>query len=113
MSLGSESVRAPRAARRPLTARRLKEWLVFLAFVAPNVILIVAFTYRPLIVNVYYSTLNWTLGSLTATKVGFGNYLDFFSDGEASSVLLTTAVFTVCGAPATCRSASPPTPRRC
>ncbi|MEP9382540.1 sugar ABC transporter permease [Nocardioides sp. KR10-350] len=82
--------------RRRVTPRRLREWLVFLAFVAPNVALIVAFTYRPLIVNVYYSTLNWTLGSPTAIKVGLQNYRDFFASGEAKTVLITTVVFTVC-----------------
>lgn len=79
-----------------MTPRRLREWLTFLAFVAPNVILIIAFTYRPLFVNVYYSTLNWTLGSPTAVKVGLQNYRDFFASGEAATVLVTTVIFTVC-----------------
>ncbi|MFE3997598.1 carbohydrate ABC transporter permease [Nocardioides sp. YIM B13467] len=62
---------------------------------APNVALIAVFTYRPLFQNIYYSTLNWTLGSKFATPVGLGNYRDFFTSGEASKVLTTTAIFTV------------------
>ncbi|HEY9252841.1 MAG TPA: sugar ABC transporter permease [Nocardioides sp.] len=62
---------------------------------APNVVLIAVFTYRPLFQNIYYSTLNWTLGSKFATPVGLGNYRDFFTSGEASKVLTTTAIFTV------------------
>ncbi|MEU6133768.1 sugar ABC transporter permease [Nocardioides sp. NPDC047086] len=81
--------------RQALSGRRLREWLIFLAFVAPNVALIVVFTYRPLFQNIYYSTLNWTLGSKFATPVGLGNYRDFFTSGEASKVLSTTAIFTV------------------
>lgn len=73
----------------------MREWLIFLAFVAPNVALIAVFTYRPLFQNIYYSTLNWTLGSKFATPVGLGNYRDFFTSGEASKVLTTTAIFTV------------------
>ncbi len=61
----------------------------------PNLVLIGAFTYRPLIMNIYYSTLNWTLGSATATVVGLGNYVRFFSSDAAGTVLTTTAVFAV------------------
>ncbi len=68
---------------------------MFLAFAAPNVALIVIFTYRPLILNIYYSTLNWTLGAPTAQAVGLRNYVTFFTSSEARQVLTTTAVFTV------------------
>lgn len=61
----------------------------------PNVALIAVFIYRPLFQNIYYSTLNWTLGSKFATPVGLGNYREFFVSGEASEVLTTTAIFTV------------------
>jgi ABC-type Fe3+ transport system permease subunit len=86
---------APVRPRRRPTARAVREALVFLAFVLPNVALIVLFTYRPLIQNIYYSTLDWTLGAPTARKIGLGNYREFFGSPEARSVLGTTAVFTV------------------
>jgi sn-glycerol 3-phosphate transport system permease protein len=68
---------------------------VFLAFATPNLLLIVFFTYRPLFSNIYYSTLNWTLGSPYATPIGLGNYQEFFSSPDTGRILTTTAVFTV------------------
>jgi sn-glycerol 3-phosphate transport system permease protein len=88
--------RATAPRRRHWASRRnRRDYLVFLAFAAPNLLLIAAFTYRPLFSNMYYSTLNWTLGAPVATPVGFGNYVEFFSSPRTQDVLLTTAVFTV------------------
>ncbi|NUU30373.1 sugar ABC transporter permease [Arthrobacter sp. C9C5] len=61
----------------------------------PNLALIAVFTYLPLINNIYYSTLDWTLGSASATVVGFDNYINFFTSADAPKVLGTTAFFTV------------------
>ena len=68
---------------------------MFLAFAAPNIALIVAFSYRPVLSNVFYSTLNWTLGAATATSVGIDNYVRFFTSSDAADILWVTAVFTV------------------
>jgi len=68
---------------------------LFLAFAAPNILLIAIFTYRPLLANLNYSTLDWTLGAEEATRVGFRNYAEFFTSGDAPVVLRTTAVFTL------------------
>jgi sn-glycerol 3-phosphate transport system permease protein len=88
---------APRALarRRGLSARNRRDYLVFLAFATPNLLLIALFTYRPLLSNIYYSTLNWTLGAKVATPVGLGNYREFFSSPDTGRILTTTAVFTV------------------
>src|SRR3954463_12339241 len=78
-------------------ARRRRSWrdaAVFVLLAAPNLALIAMFTYRPLVLNVYYSTLDWTLGSSTARAVGFDNYVRFFQSPDAGRVFLTTAVFT-------------------
>lgn len=91
MSSASTGVRAPR--RRP-SRRRIREALLFVAFVLPNAALIAVFTYRPLILNVWYSLLDWTLGSRTASFVGLGNYREFFTR-DATGVLGTTLVFTL------------------
>jgi sn-glycerol 3-phosphate transport system permease protein len=61
----------------------------------PNLVLIAVFTYRPLIANIQYSMLDWTLGASTARVVGLDNYVEFFTGGDAPRVLGTTAVFTV------------------
>lgn len=86
---------SPSAPPRPRRSRRTREYLIFLAFAGPNLLLIALFTYRPLLSNVYYSTLDWNLGSRTATPVGFGNYLRWFHDPTSLEVLRVTAVFTV------------------
>ena len=90
----------PRPPRPGMDARRWnkrsqREALVFIAFAAPNVLLILLFTYRPLVTNIYYSTLDWTLGAANATSVGLGNYVEFFNSPDASTVLGVTAIFTV------------------
>jgi sn-glycerol 3-phosphate transport system permease protein len=83
-----------RDLRRTFRRHRL-EYLIFLALAAPNLILIALFVYRPLILNIYYSTLNWNLGASTARVVGFGNYVEWFSDPHSWTVLRVTAIFTI------------------
>ncbi|AFR29958.1 sugar ABC transporter permease [Arthrobacter sp. Rue61a] len=81
--------------RKRWSARSRREFLVFLAMALPNLVLIGTFTYWPLINNIYYSTLDWTLGSASATVVGLQNYVTFFTGEDASKVLGTTAIFTL------------------
>jgi len=77
------------------SARTRRDFIVFLALALPNLALIAVFTYLPLINNIYYSTLDWTLGSASASVVGFDNYINFFTSADAPKVLGTTAVFTL------------------
>ncbi|GAA5230514.1 sugar ABC transporter permease [Arthrobacter cryoconiti] len=81
--------------KRHASARARREAWVFLALALPNIVLIAFFTYRPLLLNMYYSTLDWTLGSMDAVVVGLGNYVEFFTSGDAEEVLSITAIFTV------------------
>ncbi|XAS63364.1 carbohydrate ABC transporter permease [Pseudarthrobacter sp. So.54] len=86
----------PAAAPRPRwSSRTRKDFFVFLALALPNLLLIAVFTYLPLFNNIYYSTLDWTLGSASATVVGLDNYVTFFTSSDATKVLGTTAVFTL------------------
>ncbi|WP_413451385.1 sugar ABC transporter permease [Georgenia phoenicis] len=80
-----------RARRR----RRSRSWTLFLLFAGPNIALILAFIYYPLISNIYYSTLDWRLGSPRATPVGLDNYVRFFTSPSGLEVWRVTAVFTV------------------
>ncbi|MDN3934970.1 sugar ABC transporter permease [Arthrobacter sp. YD4] len=86
---------APARRRGRWSARTRRDFFVFLALALPNLALIAVFTYLPLINNIYYSTLDWTLGSASATVVGFDNYINFLTSADAPNVLGTTAVFTV------------------
>ncbi|QAY69861.1 carbohydrate ABC transporter permease [Xylanimonas protaetiae] len=74
--------------------RRRRDLWVFLLLAGPNVALIVAFCWRPVVQNLQYSTLEWTLGNRTARFVGLGNFVEFFT-GEGGRVLWTTLLFTV------------------
>jgi sn-glycerol 3-phosphate transport system permease protein len=80
--------------RQRWSRRKRADFFVFLALALPNLLLIAVFTYVPLFNNLYYSTLNWTLGSASATVVGLENYVTFFTSADAGRVLGTTAVFT-------------------
>ncbi|GGA55218.1 glycerol-3-phosphate ABC transporter permease [Pseudoclavibacter endophyticus] len=64
-------------------------------FTGPNILLILAFTYWPLISNVYYSTLNWRLGSSNATFAGLDNYVRFFTSPGGLEVWRITITFTL------------------
>jgi len=86
---------APDRRRGRWSARTRRDFMVFLALALPNLALIAVFTYLPLINNIYYSTLDWTLGSASATVVGFDNYINFFTSADAPKVLGTTAIFTL------------------
>ncbi|WP_284755155.1 sugar ABC transporter permease [Arthrobacter sp. efr-133-R2A-120] len=77
------------------SGRTRRDFFVFLALALPNLALIAVFTYLPLINNMYYSTLDWTLGSTSATVVGLDNYVTFFTSSDAPQVLGTTLIFTV------------------
>lgn len=85
----------PPQRRRRMSRRARRDALVFLAFAAPNLVLIAMFTYRPLILNIQYSMLDWTLGSRTATFIGLGNYVEFFTSEEGLTSLRITAIFTL------------------
>jgi sn-glycerol 3-phosphate transport system permease protein len=74
---------------------RRREALIFLAFTIPNLTLIALFTYRPLFSNVYYSLLQWNMGSPTARFVGLDNYVNWFSDPHSWNYLRITIIFTV------------------
>ncbi|MEV8147779.1 sugar ABC transporter permease [Arthrobacter sp. NPDC080073] len=90
----AQAVPAPRRRGR-WSGRTRRDFFVFLALALPNLALIAVFTYLPLINNMYYSTLDWTLGSTSATVVGIENYVTFFTSSDAPQVLGTTLIFTV------------------
>lgn len=81
--------------RKRWTRRARRDAAVFLAFAAPNLVLIALFTYRPLVLNTQYSMLDWTLGSRTATFIGLDNYIEFFTSDAGLESLRITAIFTL------------------
>src|SRR5262245_7707304 len=83
-TLPGEAVLARARAESATAARRsriiLREWGLFLGLVAPNLLLLAAFTYWPLIYNAYLSLVDWDMLAPDKTFIGLDNYKDLASD---------------------------------
>lgn len=79
---------------RKAARNRHKEWLLAAALLAPNLILLAVFTYRPLLDNIRLSFFNWNISSPTSTFVGLDNYVEWFSREDTKTIVLNTLVFT-------------------
>ncbi|MHB1474915.1 MAG: carbohydrate ABC transporter permease [Dermatophilaceae bacterium] len=86
--------RAPRRSPRRSSGNRW-EWTLAGILLVPNLVLLVVFTYRPLLDNIRLSFTDWNISSPTANGVGFANYAEWFSRADTRTVLLNTAIFTV------------------
>lgn len=75
--------------------QRRRDALVFLAFAGPNLLLIAAFIYFPLLSNAYYSTLSWRMGATTATSAGIDNYVRLFTSPQGAEMWRVTITFTI------------------
>ncbi|WP_030013255.1 carbohydrate ABC transporter permease [Curtobacterium sp. S6] len=75
---------------------RASRVLLGLALVVPNVLLLLVFTYRPLVDNIRLSFFSWNIASTRpATFIGLGNYIEWFTTPESWQILGQTAAFTV------------------
>ncbi|WP_291313891.1 carbohydrate ABC transporter permease [Corynebacterium sp. UBA2622] len=64
--------------------------------IGPNLLLLVLFTYRPLVDNIRISFYNWNISSPRMTFVGWDNYVQWFHAPDTARVVFNTVVFTVC-----------------
>src|SRR6478735_4069328 len=71
------------------------EWLIFLLFVGPNLLLFAIFTYWPMIRAFYLSGARWDMISPTKTWVGFDNYQYLMHDDEFRKTLVNSLYFTL------------------
>ena len=78
-----------------LRRKRRRNALWFFAFVGPNLALIATFIYYPLGMNIYFSTLDWRMGSSSAKRIGLANYVEFFTSPGGLEVWRVTVIFTV------------------
>ncbi len=91
VSPGSEpSIRQRR--RQPYSA---KEIALAAALILPNLVLLVVFTYRPLLDNIRLSFYSWNISSPRADFVGLDNYVEWFTARDTGTIVLNTLVFTV------------------
>ncbi len=79
--------------RRRLDTR--KEWLLFILFMLPNIVLFGLFTFWPMIENIRLSTQRWDMISPIRLDVGLANYRYLINDETFRQVLVNTAYFTV------------------
>jgi sn-glycerol 3-phosphate transport system permease protein len=74
---------------------RAWEWSLAALLLAPNLVLLVVFTYRPLLDNIRLSFTDWNISAPIANPVGVANYVEWFGRDDTRTVLGNTLVFTV------------------
>ena len=82
-----------RATGNPPGNRR-RDLLIAVLFLVPNLVLLVVFTYRPLLDNIRLSFTSWNISSPTARFIGVDNYVEWFTSDASRQVLWNTVVFT-------------------
>jgi multiple sugar transport system permease protein/sn-glycerol 3-phosphate transport system permease protein len=73
--------------------REVREWLTFVAFVAPNLVLLSIFSYWPLLQNVTLSFTEWDMISPEKRFVGLDNWVTVLSSARFWNISLNTATF--------------------
>lgn len=75
--------------------KKRHEWWLAAALLAPNLILLAVFTYRPLLDNIRLSFFNWNISSPTSTFVGLDNYKEWFTREDTRVIISNTLIFTL------------------
>lgn len=78
---------------RAWSTRVVREWGLFGLLVAPNLLLLAAFTYWPLLFNLYLSLTEWNMISPDKTFIGLGNYGDLAGDPRFWQIFRNTFYF--------------------
>lgn len=95
---------APLAAKRsPASAKRRKNALAYL-FLAPFLVLFLAFVIAPAIFGLWMSLTNWSPFRDVQSFVGLQNYIDLFTPGSATSgdfwqSMAATSIFVIASVP--------------
>lgn len=74
---------------------RAWEWSLAALLLLPNLVLLIVFTYRPLIDNIRLSFTDWNISSPVANPVGLANYVEWFGRDDTKVIVRNTVVFTV------------------
>ncbi|GAB33638.1 putative ABC transporter permease protein [Gordonia otitidis NBRC 100426] len=76
-------------------ARSWRSYALFIVLVAPNLVLLGVFTYRPLIENIRMSFYDWNISSPGADFIGISNYREWFTRSDTATIVANTVIFTV------------------
>nr|WP_235509155.1 sugar ABC transporter permease [Terrabacter sp. Soil810] len=74
---------------------RAWEWSLAALLLLPNLVLLIVFTYRPLLDNIRLSFTDWNVSSPIANPVGLSNYIEWFGRDDTKIIVRNTLVFTV------------------
>jgi sn-glycerol 3-phosphate transport system permease protein len=74
---------------------RAWEWTLAALLLLPNLVLLIVFTYRPLLDNIRLSFTDWNISSPIANPVGLANYIEWFGRDDTRIIVRNTLVFTV------------------
>ncbi|MGO4360352.1 carbohydrate ABC transporter permease [Terrabacter sp. RAF57] len=74
---------------------RAWEWSLAALLLLPNLVLLIVFTYRPLLDNIRLSFTDWNISSPIANPVGLSNYIEWFGRDDTKIIVRNTLVFTV------------------
>lgn len=69
------------------------EYALFLALVAPNLVIIAVFSYWPVIYNAYLSFTSWDMIAPEPIWTGISNYTSMLTDPDFGRVLINTVLF--------------------
>lgn len=72
-----------------------REWLLAALLLIPNLVLLITFTYRPLVDNIRLSFTDWNVASPQANWIGFANYRTWWHASSTWQVLSNTLIFTL------------------
>lgn len=78
--------------RKKAQAKKRQEWWLAAVLLAPNLLLLAIFTYRPLLDNIRLSFFNWNISSPTSTFVGFQNYAEWVSRDDTKVIVSNTVI---------------------
>ncbi len=90
----AESAADTATLRKKAQSRKHQEWWLAGLLLAPNLILLAIFTYRPLIDNIRLSFFNWNISSPQSTFVGWQNYIEWFTRDDTKTIVSNTVIFT-------------------
>ncbi|WP_374512621.1 carbohydrate ABC transporter permease [Terrabacter sp. Ter38] len=74
---------------------RAWEWSLAALLLLPNLLLLIVFTYRPLLDNIRLSFTDWNISSPIANPVGLSNYIEWFGRDDTKIIVRNTLVFTI------------------
>ena len=67
--------------------------LVFLLLVAPNLAIILTFSYWPIVQSIYLSLTSWDLTAPTPIFVGLANYRDLLTSSQFGTVMINSLIY--------------------